>query len=412
MPGNPSPPSAPGKRKRVLFLAEAATLAHVARPYKLARSLDPREWDIRFACADSYLRLFPDWPWPRESLSSITPQAFIARLSRGKRLYSLDELKKYADEDLRLFEDLQPDVVVGDFRLSLSASARIAHIPYVSLANAYWSPYASRHRFPMPCLPMTRFIGVPVASALFAMVRPLAFAWHAMPLNALRRSYGLSSLGLDLRRVYTDADIILYTDVPDLVPTADLPANHRYIGPIEWSPAISLPELPPEDAKCPLVYVTLGSSGSATLLPLILEALSTLDCHVAVATAGARLNSVPKNAIAADYLPGDEMSRRAALVICNGGSPTSNQALAHGVPVLGIPFNLDQQLNMDHVAAYGAGIALRPEHANISTLRSAAARLLKDGSCRRRAEDLAQVLGAYNPALEFRKSLGIAIGER
>lgn len=394
----------------MLFIAEAATLAHVARPYKLARSLDPDEWDVAFACSDTYLRLFPDWPWRREDLHSINPKVFMARLAQGNRLYSLDELKAYAQEDLRLFGHLQPDVVVGDFRLSLSASARIAHIPYISLTNAYWSPYASRRRFPMPSLPMTRFLGVPIASALFAIARPAAFAWHAVPLNRLRRSYGLPSLGLDLRRVYTDADLTLYADVPDLVPTSALPASHRYIGPVEWSPAIAMPELPARQPPRPLVYVTLGSSGSAELLPRIVEALAGLDCDVAVATAGARLGAVPANVTATNYLPGDEMSRRARLVVCNGGSPTSNQALARGVPVLGIPFNLDQQLNMDHVAAYGAGIALRPEHASLPALRAAAASLLGDASCRQRAKDLARVFGTYAPEAEFRRSLRAALG--
>lgn len=380
-------------------------MAHVARPYALARGLDPNQWDIVFACSDSYLTLFPDWPWRREQLGSLPPQTFTKRLAQGRRLYSLEELKRYAADDQQLIDRVQPDVVVGDFRLSLSASARVAGVPYIALTNAYWSPYASRRNIPMPSLPMTRHVGVPLASALFALARPFAFAWHAVPLNQLRKAYGLPSLGFDLRRIYTDADCTLYADVPELVPTVDLPANHRYIGSIEWSPTLAMPALPESAPMQPLVYVTLGSSGSGALLPTILTALSTIPCQVAVATAGTPLTESPSNVTVADYLPGDLVCERASLVICNGGSPTSHQALARGVPVLGIPFNLDQHLNMIGVTAYGAGLTVRPERATISAVSKTAKRLLSDSSFARKAKNLARMMHRHDSVGLFTRTV-------
>jgi hypothetical protein len=34
-------------------------------------------------------------------------------------------------------------------------------------------------------------------------------------MNALRRHYGLPSIGHDLRRIYTDADLALFSDIPE-----------------------------------------------------------------------------------------------------------------------------------------------------------------------------------------------------
>ena len=45
-------------------------------------------------------------------------------------------------DDLELIRRIEPDVVVGDFRLSLAVSAPMAGVPYIALANAYWSPFA------------------------------------------------------------------------------------------------------------------------------------------------------------------------------------------------------------------------------------------------------------------------------
>ena len=394
-------------RKRILFVAEAVTLAHVARPYALAGTLDPARYEAIFACSDAYLPLFPDWPWRRESIASIPPRVFMERLARGHRLYPLETLEQYAREDLRLLEAVRPDAIVGDFRLSLSASARAARIPYLTLTNAYWSPYVANRRVPVPCLPMTRRLGLPLVSAFFTLSRPAAFAWHTLPLNQLRRKYGLPSLGHDLRRVYTDADVTLYADVPQLVPTVGLPPHHRYIGPVEWSPRIPLPEsLRQErhDGK-PLVYVTMGSSGSAALLPIVLDALAGIDCRVAVASGGVPLRNVPANAIVADYLPGDLVADRASLVICNGGSPTSHQALTRGVPVLGIPFNLDQHLNMGYVVARGAGLAVRPERASAPLLREAVRCLLDEPRYQCHAAEMAGNLGALAAMVEFARAL-------
>jgi UDP:flavonoid glycosyltransferase YjiC (YdhE family) len=167
----------------------------------------------------------------------------------------------------------------------------------------------------------------------------------------------------DLRETYTHADFTLYADCPELVPTEGLPGNHRYIGPVIWSPEIPLPawwESLPKERPC--VYVTMGSSGQVRTLPAILEALSALDVNVLLATAG-RMGEIdlPKNCYSATYLPGSAAARRSRLVICNGGSATVYQALAEGTPVLGVASNMDQMLTMEAVEAAGAGRLVRPE---------------------------------------------------
>ncbi|RXL56259.1 hypothetical protein EO238_33760, partial [Citrobacter sp. AAK_AS5] len=45
-------------RKRILFVGEAVTLAHVVRPAVLARALDPSRYEVVLACDERYLKLF------------------------------------------------------------------------------------------------------------------------------------------------------------------------------------------------------------------------------------------------------------------------------------------------------------------------------------------------------------------
>jgi UDP:flavonoid glycosyltransferase YjiC (YdhE family) len=395
------------RRPRVLFLAEAVTLAHVARPVTLARSLDPTAYEVCLAAHPRYNAVFGDLPFPLRPIQSIPVEQFLGALARGAPVYDADTLSAYVEEDLAVLRAFRPDVVVGDFRLSLAVSARLAGVRYLTITNAYWSPYA-RQRFPLPDLPLTRRLGVPLARALFRLARPLAFALHARPLNAVRRRYGLPSLGRDLRRVYTEADEVLYADVPELVPTFDLPANHHYLGPVLWSPAVALPawwDHVPGDR--PVVYVTPGSSGRSDVLALVLRALADLPVSVLAATAGrVRLGEAPANAFVADYLPGEAAAAQARLVVCNGGSPTTQQALAAGTPVLGIAGNMDHYLNMGYVRRAGAGEVLRAGTVTEKAVRTAARRLLEDARAASAARHLSAVLGCYPAPARFAAILG------
>lgn len=410
-PLSPTAENTPIRTPRLLFISEAVTLAHVARPYALAKSLSAANWDIVFACADTYRHLFDSSTWQQEPIQSMAPGDFARRLAHGQRLYPISILQDYIKADIDLLRRIKPDVVIGDFRLSLSVSARLAKVPYIAISNAYWSPFTAPFRYPVPCMPMTRYLGVHLAQTLFSWAQPWAFAWHSRPLNILRKQFGLPALSFDLRRTYTDADITLYADVPELVPTHDLPPNHRYIGPIEWSPETPPPPLPQKDSDSQPIYVTLGSSGAADLIPRILEALGPLRGPVIVASAGVTVKHTPPNAIIRDFLPGDLLSRYASIVICNGGSPTSHQALRHGKPVLGIPSNLDQHLNMLYVSRSGAGLTLRPEHARPEKILEAVTELTANPRFRRSAEQLAAAFCRYNPG-QYLEQAAIELMER
>src|SRR5204862_1096209 len=103
---------------------------------------------------------------------------------------------------------------------------------------------------------------------------------------------------------------------------------------------------------------------------------------VVIATAGrSQRREWPANVKAAEFLPGDAAARRAALVICNGGSGTAYQALAAGTPVIGLPSNLDQYLTMSAVVAHEAGIAIPADSLRVDRLRDAAQRVLDAGAC-------------------------------
>jgi len=393
-------------RKKILFVAEAVTLAHVGRPLALAATLDRSQYEVHFACAAGYEFCFDGADLVRWPIHSISSKQFLQALADGKPVYDQATLSGYVEQDLQLLQQIKPDIVVGDFRLSLSISARLAGVPYIALINAYWSPYV-RQQYTVPSLPLTRFLPIPLANALFKLARPLAFALHTIPLNRVRRRHGLPSLGWDLNRIYSDADYTLYADVAQLFHPENMPASHAFIGPVLWSPPQAFPpwwdSLP---ADRPIVYVTVGSSGHGALLPAALKALAGLPVTVLAATVGrVVLDEVPENVRAADFLPGEEAARRSALVICNGGSPTSHQALAAGVPVVGIASNLDQFLNMRAIVDAGAGALLRADRFDGAQLKQAVESLLATPAATTAARELQGIFESYTASEAFSKLL-------
>ena len=392
-------------RKKILLVAHDVTLAHVGRPLRLGGLLHADGHDVVLATSADSNRFLTGFPGTTLTLVPTGKAQFIKNLAKGRPVFDLPTLRHYAEEDEALLKAVKPDLVIGDFRITLSITARRQGVPYATLTNAYWSP-AFTPRFIVPDLPMVRFLGVRLSQAVFDAVRPIAFAVHCRPMDALRRHYGLPPLAPDLRRVYTDADLALFSDVPEVYGlNGNIPGGH-FLGPVCWSPAVPLPDWwPALDPRKPLIYVTLGSSGDGRLLPRLIQRLARPGLQLAVATAGASVGATGPDVFCSDFLPGDALASRAALVICNGGSPTCAQALTAGVPVLGVPGNLDQYLNMHYLENLGVGLSLRNRELSSRNLSHAVQRLLEDASFTNAARELATTIARYDLAERLREAV-------
>ena len=383
-------------RPRLLFVTENITLAQVVRLATLAAALDPAKYEVHFACSDFDPLIFEGMALQRWPLFTIDKEQGFKALAKGERMYDVKTLERYVKDELRVIDEVKPDVIIGDFRLSLAVSAPLRGVHCASLINAYWSPYAVRERWPVPDHPIVRLVGVELAEKYFPQALPKVFGHFAAPLNSLRKRHGLAEFET-LPHQLCFGDSVLYPDVPELCPVAAAPASHHFLGAVQWSPRVAAPPSLSGDATRPLVYVTLGSSGDVAALPTVLEGLEGLPIRGVLATAGrAAPAKVPANFETADYVPGELLAAHARFVVTNGGSSTGYQALAHGVPVLGIPSNLDQYLAMAAINQRGAGITLRSGGLTRDQVKRAAVRLLDAPAIKRAAEDVASQFAAYD----------------
>ena len=392
-------------RKRILFVAENVTLAQVVRLVALARELPTERYEVHFACGSFSPVAFAGTSFARWTIPTIDGQDSLRRLERGQRIYETRLLARYVAAELDLIERVRPDLVIGDFRLSLAISAPLSGVRLATLINAYWSPFAEREAFPVPDHPMVKLLGVALAERYFPQALPKVFAHFAAPVNALRKRHGLAPVG-SLLEVLTHGDYTLYPDVPELCPTSGLPSSHRYLGAIEWSPDVPVPDCLNEHGTEPLVYVTLGSSGKIEVLDAVLEALSGLPVIGLLATAGrVRAAHLPANVRAVDFVPGVLAAGAARFVVTNGGSSTGYQALRQGRPVLGIASNLDQYLAMSAIRRAGAGVLVRAGSATVQELSSAMQTLLESSELESGATAVAQAFARVDCHARFAQFL-------
>lgn len=388
---------------KVLFISENITLAQVTRLKVLASSLSSSDYEIHFACDGFDDTIFVDCSFKKWNIKSVDKEYVIKSLKRGQRLYTESIIDKYVAEELSLFKKIKPDIIIGDFRLSLSISAPLAGIPLVNLINAYWSPFAIRDSFPVPEHPVVKLLGYKMASKYFPKIQPYAFYFFTLPFNKVRRNHGLPEIS-GMLELLTYGDAVIYPDCPQTVPLSKTPDKHYFIGPVIWSPKsdsqLNIPK------SRPLIYATLGSSGAVEKLPLLINALKKLSVNAFIATGGrAKEEIINENIILKKYLPGSELSRLSDLVISNGGSSTGYQSLEQGTPVLGIPSNIDQHLSCQVIDKTGAGMSIRSDQVQEKNLTEAIDRMLSDNSYKNNAQLVRDRFCKLNANAEFEKVL-------
>ena len=258
--------------RKVVVMPDGNWLSHVSRPLEIAKAL--RElggYQIVFAGDGAYMRL------PRECGFDVRPALthapdHVMRCCRSGRANWWDyaTLAAHVEADLEVFTQEKPDLVLGDFRLSLSTSCELAEIPLAVILNAAWTDYYSARVRAPEHLWVTRALGRRLTTRLFPWVKSAILRLDSRPFRRYRRERGLAP-----RHNIWDVwrgNLNLIVDTPDYGPTEELPDSFQYIGPIVWEPDIAPPPwLDRLDPDRPTVYFTMGSTGYPHFFELAVE---------------------------------------------------------------------------------------------------------------------------------------------
>jgi UDP:flavonoid glycosyltransferase YjiC (YdhE family) len=206
--------------------------------------------------------------------------------------------------------------------------------------------------------------------------------------------------------IYTMADETAVLSVPGFeFERSDLPGNVHLAGILpppegeDWTPPAWWGEL---DGSRPVVVVTQGTVANEDLSQLIAPALAGLaDMDVTVVAALGRdpralTATVPANARVAEYIPFGALLPKASVLVTNGGSGATQQALAAGVPVVVAGETEDKPANAARAAYHRLGISLQTATPTAGTVAGAVGSLLEDKEVRENVLRLAKVYAQHD----------------
>ncbi len=421
----------------IALLPHCGFLSETTRMLHIGRALEAQGETVVFAThGGPYESVLRDAGVPYTLLEPAMDHERCARYVRdlvqigkpGVRMHSPDEVRRGVRAEAEFLRRTGARLAVIGFTLTAYLSSRVAGIPLAaSHGGSYVPPVFERGLAPAPttmAIPGTEWLPAWLKRKL-ANAGPERLTGPVKFLNEVARELGVEPLPTLAALML--GDLTLVTDVPDVlgIPRADLegwqpkrPSAYRpgtrlvYVGPI--FARLDVPVPPPVEAfldgSRPTAYVVLSST-TAEVLRAVVARVRDAGLRVIV---GATIHdfgpTTDPDVVVHGILPSHVIMPRVDVAVTMGGQGTVQTAMVSGTPLVGIPLQPEQELNVDLAVRHGMGLAVAPRHADTTRLTDAVRRVVSERSFRESAGRVrswyAGVDGAANAARAIRSFLG------
>ena len=391
---------------KVLCLPYSHTLSHLSRPLAVASELRDRGHEVSFAGESRNIAFIKSRGFKVYPLYEPDPEILYDNIRQGKlRFICKEEVEKLVKEDLLLFYELQPDIVITDGRFSAPISTSIYKTKHCAIVNVSSTEFRA-----LPYIPFFDWIPKSLRSDFvenaldrFNLALEMFIFDNAMRVfKTLSHKHGLAKK-VTATNCLAGNDLTLLADVPEYFPARNLPENYHYIGPLTWKSKLPEPSWWPfKGTHRGIIYLTMGTTGISDFFPKVYD-LFKKSRYPAIITTGGQsmdLDSITGKLYIENFIDGDLAMGACDMVVCHGGNGTIYQALQHGKPIIGIPSIPDQKFNMRRVESLGVGKMLswkdflnRPEYL-LELIDSIYSKKLFF----ERTSAFREVLNAYDPA--------------
>jgi MGT family glycosyltransferase len=297
---------------------------------------------------------------------------------------ALTDGARYVDERLtEIFAELRPDVIVED---------NVCSFPAIPASGLPWVRIVSCNPLELKdsALPPT-FSGLPLDdSSQWGEFR----AEYARQVGDMRREFSDFCMQRrapalpELEMIHESPwlNLTLYPDELDYPRSRPLPATwHNLQTSVR---ATDEPWSPPESDGRELIYLSLGSLGSADveLMERIVRMLSRTPYRYVVSKGPQHGQyELADNMSGEEFLPQTSVLPHVDAVITHGGNNTTTECMWFGKPMLVMPIFWDQHDNAQRVHETGYGIRVPTYSCSDEELTAALDRLVHDDSLRARA---------------------------
>ena len=397
-PSLPPAPAASGLRSglKVVFASElGGGLGHLTRQLPIAHQLRLRRHDLLFAvpahegvAAELASRQLACVQAPRASLEKAVPDNALvyADVLAAAGFAETGALHALVREWRAIFDRTGADVVVCDHAPAAQLAARLAGLPAVQIGTGWELPPDGDN---LPILvasdPAATPHRGPAETRILDNIRRVCAAEDRPGLERLSDLYA------------TNAPLLLtIPEVDCFAPRAE----GRYLGHI-YDRAFGMTRSWPAGTRRVFAYVRKEYLQGADALHAVLDGLSRSGASVIACIpdadetvlAGYRGDSM---VVTRDPVRIEPLLPGADCVVTNAGNGVVNQSLVAGVPVLLLPYMLEQRLNSLRVEATGAGATILPGEV-VANFGATLDRLLAQPSFAARARSIGKKYIGFNP---------------
>ena len=341
-----------------------------------------------------------------EDVIELDPERSVAYINKSSLDYhTRDSIAEFVEQESALINRYKADAVVDLHRPTLKLSALLTKTPRAVLCNAVLTRYYAGEKF----LPESHPLGALLRHLPRSILRPIS-AWAedklfeswVRPYNAYLE--GRSDVRFKSMKDLFEGEATILMDAPEFAPLIDLPPHVHAVGPLVHEQAGRIPAWYSRlDPRKKSLFVYLGSYGEQ--FTRVVDYLGRMladspDYQVIAATGGLygyTGTECPPNVIVSDYVPASlVLSHNCAAMITHGGRGSIYSALQHGVPLVGIPNQGEQEWNLDAVERHGLGRKLSAKRISFETFGEAMRAVIDEPRFRKNAQAFKDRLLAYD----------------
>ena len=343
----------------------------------------------------------------------------------NQSMYSDEEMLVYARAEAEFMQQRGVRLAVTGFTLTTLLSSRLAGVPLAaSHAGSWVPPVYEAGLLPAPSRPV-----VPLSGWLPRWLQRRLMNWspshshiYCAGFNRVAKVLGVE--GVPSFAALLLADLTLVTDAPEILGVSREAVDRwrpgrrrgyrpattlRYTGPLYARLDVPVSDRVSAflDQGGAIAYVALTSS-PPDLVRSVVAAVRAAGCRVLVAATVHDLGDLAGTAVMVEpLLPSHRIMPRVALAVVTGGQGSVQTAMASGVPMVGIPLQPEQDLNVHLAERHGMAIRLAPRLAGGAAMTSAVRALLDRARYRDQAMRVQAIVsridGAGNAAAAIRQ---------
>jgi len=310
----------------------------------------------------------------------------IISVNRGEKKgqpFELSYLSESVKEEIKAYKKLNVKLIVSFLNYTSSISARAAKIPLVCVF-----PAPGRFHVKTPDIfnnKITRYIPdkIKIPFVNFKYFNSKKFLKN---FNIVAKENNITLFRRTLDIIYGDVNIgTNFLEFINVFPNQQVFPKKNYVGIISlnelFKDRFSIKKAEKIQVKIEKhlkkpgknILLTMGSSGDKKIFLQVISILENLNYNSIVVNSDIlKKDEIPhtkKNVLILDYVPSiEDLHKRVDLSIIHGGQGTVYASVYAGKPIIGIPMNSEQHLNLEKIVGHKIGFMLSKKSFKEKTL--------------------------------------------